>query len=132
MKALYLTTAIALAGLFVTESHASELVYSCAAQACKNANTPTEQCVIDDTLRAEVTDFGDAFVVKYGKSQTMAFSPTLNIRNGNYDVGVDTDKTDDVFYYMKDKYRPAYIIINRSKNMAMIFAGCKPAGAESK
>lgn len=126
MKALYLTTAIALAGLIATDAHAMGVKYSCQVQACENANTPNEQCAIDDKERAAITDFGDAFVVKYGASQTMAFSPALNTRNGNYTVGIDTDDKGDIFYYMKDEYRPAYLVINRTKRVALIFANCMP------
>lgn len=126
MKAIYLTTAIALAGLIATDAHAIGVKYSCNVQACENANTPDEQCAIDPNERAIITDFQDAFVVKYGPAQTMVFSPSLNKRSGNYDLGIDSDKKGDIFYFMKDKYRPAYLVINRTTRAALIFAKCEP------
>lgn len=125
MKAIILTSALALAGLFVTDAQAATK-YSCVVQACQNANKPNEQCAIDDKERAVITDFVDGFSVKYGPSQTDVLSPGIDFEKDGYQTGIKVDdKTGDVFYFMRATTGVRYMVLNRSKSAAFIFGKCK-------
>lgn len=123
MKALIITSVIALAGLSASYSHAQTATLRCVVQACINANLPNERCQVDTKQRALITDFGDSFAVKYSQTVT-SFSPTLDVAIDDFKTGeAVTDR--DRFLYMRRHDGMAYALIQTVKRVSFIFGRCE-------